>query len=111
MNQIDAFEYFKLDPKKRKFLEYHRDNPHVYELFKEFALQIIKSGHKNFSARGIFHRIRWETYTDDRFEPLKVNNNYSSGYARLFEQDYPEHKGFFRKRKLTAETNQEVESA
>ena len=27
---------------KQKFLEFHNDDPHVYELFKRFSLEAIK---------------------------------------------------------------------
>ena len=44
------------------------------------------------------HRVRWETGIETKGDEYKVNNNYISAYARMFERVYPEHQGFFRKR-------------
>ncbi len=89
---------------RKKFSEFHTDNPQVYELFKKFTNQAIGTGRKNYSARTIFHRIRWhtdiETRSDDGF---KINDHHSPYYSRMFIQDHPQHKGFFRDRMLAEE--------
>ena len=93
-------------PKQRQaeFSAYHRQNPHVYRLFTRFALQAIRSGRKNFSARAVAHRVRWETLikTTDP-EGFKFNNNYVSFYSRKFMNDNPEYDGFFRTRASLAD--------
>lgn len=75
-------------------------NPEVYELFKAFTFQLIQVGRKHYSADGIGHQIRWHTSIKTTERDFKINNNYIAWYSRLFEADYPEHKGFFRKRKV-----------
>ena len=35
---------------------------------------------------------------------FKLNNNFTSRYARLIEREHPELRGFFRKRRLRART-------
>lgn len=87
-----------LDVGGTDFERYHADNPQVYQLFKKFAWQVIGRGFKNYSARAIAHRIRWHTSIETQGDEFKINNNYTSAYARMFEREYPEHRGFFRKR-------------
>lgn len=102
---IDDFFY---DQPDRSFAQYHRDNPHVYELFKKFTFEIINSGFQAIGAKFIVERIRWETYTSNKWENLKINNNYTAGYARLFMADHPQHSEFFRTRELKSKTNEGV---
>lgn len=83
------------------FSEYHERNPHVYELFKRFAMQARNAGRRRFGAKAIMERVRWyaeiETHGGDGF---KVNNNFTSRYARMLIDEYPEFKGFFETRRL-----------
>lgn len=92
-----------------KWLAFHGDNPHVYRLFKRFASQAINAGHAKLSSFMILNRIRWETMTGtegagvtdarswspDRGEPLKINNNHAPYYARLWLEEHPGYEGFF----------------
>lgn len=86
-----------IEPETR-FERFHRDNPHIYRLFDRFAREVIAKGHRQFAARAIFHRIRWETMVVTTGEDFKINNNYSAAYARRWMQDNPEYEGFFRTR-------------
>lgn len=82
-----------------KFCTYHVHNPQIYEAFKTKAHETIDKGFKHYSAKGIFEIIRWHTGVASNGDCFKVNNNYSSFFARLFEIEYPKYKGFFRNRK------------
>jgi hypothetical protein len=85
---------------EERFEKYHAENPQVYELFKKFTLYAINCGRKHFSADVVAHRIRWETsITTVDADGLKINNDYVSGYARMFEKEFPQYAGFFRRRK------------
>jgi len=88
-----------------EFDYYNARNPHVYEAFKKFTFQVIKTGRKYFSARAIWHRIRWHTTIEDNQPMFKINDHHSPMYARQFEKDFPIYKGFFRKRKCEADRN------
>lgn len=82
------------------FAEFHKNNPRVDKYFKRFTKDALRAGHKNYGAKSIMERVRWETNIKTKGEKFKINNNYTCYYARLFEKDFPKHKGFFRKRKL-----------
>jgi hypothetical protein len=83
------------------FVRFHHANPDVWPLFKRFALQAAARGHRHYSSRAIFERIRWhaDVETDDG-DGLKLNNNFPPYFARLFHRAHPELDGFFRNREL-----------
>ena len=79
------------------FEKFDSNNPHVYELFKKYTLDTIKTGRTRYSAITIIHRIRWhtniETNSDDSF---KIANAHAAFYARKFMKDFPQYDNFFR---------------
>jgi len=79
---------------------FHQQHPEVWDLFVKFAFQKINAGFAHYSARGIWHRIRWETEVPTDTDPLtfKLSNNHTPFYARAFMKKYPAHQGFFRTR-------------
>lgn len=83
------------------FKKFHKDNPKVYQMFKEQVYRAIRNGREKFSANAIINWIRWEVAlkvkTDEEY---KINNNFSSRYARLFVKDHPEHEHMFNFRDL-----------
>jgi hypothetical protein len=86
-----------------KFVEYHKENPQIYQAFKRIANEAIGKGHKNLSAEFIFNVIRWQTGVEANGDEFKVNNNYKAFYSRLFMEEYPEYNDFFRTRKSNAD--------
>ena len=97
----------RLDEMREQVQRFHDDNPEVWDLFVRFTLQKINRGFSHYSARGIFHRIRWET-DDPSYEKgveFKLNDHHSPFYARRFMKMYPEHEGFFRTREQTSHHN------
>ena len=96
MSQLNLFT---VDPKQDKFERYHKENPEIWDQFKEATFALIKVGRKHFSADAILHSIRFNTVLRGGTD-FKINNNYSSMYSRLFTANFPEHKDFFEQRKL-----------
>lgn len=106
MTQLDIFtqQETRADQMFRAFKDFHRENPVVWEFFEKFALAVAESGREHYSARAIFHRIRWHM----DFEVLgdavvKIGNNHSPFYARMFHLSHPKHDGLFRNRKQTSQ--------
>jgi hypothetical protein len=64
---------------------------------------VIASGQTNYSSKSIFERIRWHVEIETKSEEVKLNNNFSAYYARLFHLAYPQHRGFFRNRRLVSD--------
>ena len=88
---------------KEKFDLYHAENPHIYQIFERFTLEVIRSGRKNFGIGAIAERCRWYSAIESIGDPFKINNNYRAFYARLFEAKNPQYAGFFRKRASVAD--------
>jgi len=85
---------------KQKWWEFHKANPQVYELFKRFTFEALRSGRKHYSAYAIFQRIRWHSEIETQGDDFKLNNNHQPYYARLFMHDHPQYDGFFKTRGL-----------
>jgi len=86
-----------------RFAEYHARNPLVFKLFERFARTALQSGRTHYSAKAIMERVRWEISIKSQDDQgFKINNNYTSRYARLLATEYPEFKGFFHMRELRA---------
>lgn len=85
---------------KRKWWEWHKENPHVYELFERFAFEAIGKGHDRLSAWLIVNRIRWETTVETNGGDFKISNDFIAYYSRLFMHMHPEYDGFFRTKEL-----------
>ena len=91
------------DEMREQVTAYHKKHPEVWQLFCEFTFQMINRGYKNYSAKAVFERIRWEKDAGgDGVSQFKVGNNYPAFYARRFMKAHPEHAGFFRTREQTS---------
>lgn len=88
---LDAFEKF------------HMENPDVWRLFQRFSLEAYNAGRGHYSAKAVFERIRWHLEIETSGEEVKLNNNFTAHYARMFHLSRPDLDGFFRNRKLTSE--------
>jgi len=95
-------EITRRDQIVERFAAFHQANPQIWHLFKKFAIQAANS-REHYSARTIIHRVRWhvdvETKDTDGLG-IKINNDFSPYYARMFELAYPENTGLFERRKL-----------
>ena len=87
---------------KENFEEFHKNNPEIYILFIKFTNMVIERKRKYYSAKAIFHRIRWESMISSDTHQLlgdyKIDDGWISHYARMFMDDFPQHQGFFQKR-------------
>lgn len=90
---------------QQRFEEFHGLHPEVFDLFRRFAGELRARGIGHYSADAILHRIRWH-YDVERVADasgFKINNSYSSRYARLLIQIDPSYGGFFELRCLKTE--------
>ena len=98
----------RLEELRNKCKLYHEQHPEVWDLFVQFSFELILRGFKHYSARAVWHRIRWETDAPDakgRREGYKLPNNHTPFYSRAFMKKYPKYDGFFRIREqISAQT-------
>lgn len=84
-----------------RFTKFHTQYPKVYELFKAFALDLIRKGHTRIGARMIIERIRWEFATGSKDDMgFKINNDFICHYARLFINEHKEYAEYFDTRQI-----------
>jgi hypothetical protein len=82
---------------EEKFLEFHRNNPAVYDALVEEGRILIIRGHRKFGISMLWEQLRWrcylETYDDE--VDFRLPNNYRAYYARLIMQQEPLFEGVF----------------
>lgn len=102
-DQFDLFEASKT-PAQKAFESFDSANPVVWELFVQFAHELINSDNReHFGSMAIIQRIRWETSIKTCHANYKINNNFAPFYARKFHRHFPAHDGFFRTRESIAD--------
>ena len=95
---------------KENFEIYDYQNPEIWEMFKKFSLQVALK-RKHFSAKCVFHRVRWET-TIGSTGDFKIDDGWISHYARKFAKEFPEYEELFEFRvRKKSYHNQEVRTA
>ena len=82
-------------PTLEKFLAYHRQNPAIYQAFKQKAQALLKSGRKKYGAKAIMEVVRYEYNIQHPKHEFKISNNYTAYYARALAVWNPEFKDFF----------------
>ena len=93
---------------KQKWWTWHKANPEVFEAFEAIAFDLIKQGHRHYSADAILHIVRFNLSKSKGPDQYKINNNYSAYYSRLFTHYHPEHKDFFETRNVKNDTKTDV---
>jgi hypothetical protein len=78
-----------------QFEDYHSVNPHVYELFKSFAEEMLDTGVKKYGAGAIFEQVRWHVAVTVKGDVFKMNHNYRSCYARMLMKEDRRFRSFF----------------
>jgi hypothetical protein len=78
-----------------EFLDWLRDNQHIWVGFVSEASKVINAGFQHYSARTIIHVLRHHSALAERGSEWKINNNVSPYLARLFALCYPQHKDLF----------------
>lgn len=84
------------------FETFHAEHPGVYRDFCRLALEAVDRGFGRVSSDFLLHQIRW----DNR---LKINNNFSAYYARMFVREHPRHAHLFELRITRGERENPVE--
>jgi hypothetical protein len=85
---------------EERFHRFHAQNPWVYREIVSMALKAKGLGRKRIGMKQIFEVIRWNHAIQTRGENVKLNNNYSSRYARLIERQEPDLRDLFETREL-----------
>jgi hypothetical protein len=86
-----------------RFEAFHANHPEVYRAIVKLAFDLKTRGFRRYGLKSLFERVRWHFQIDlDLGEEWKLNNNYTSRYARKLMAEFPELEGFFEVRELKA---------
>ncbi len=83
-----------------RFREFHRNNPHVYDELVKLARRAKAAGRSRIGIRMLWERMRWEftVETVRAAEEPKLNDHYTSKYARLIMDSEPGLEAIFETR-------------
>ena len=86
-----------------QFAAFHDANPHVYGALRRLALGMVRRGRRRIGMKMLFEVLRWQyaMSTTDAGSEFKLNNNYTSFYARLLAENEAELAGVFELRTQT----------
>lgn len=93
-------EYAKEATIQERFEAFHAANPHVYESLRALAFQMFRAGVTRYSVKSLFETLRWHYTLSTRGDTFRLNNDFTSHYARLLIEQQPELAGFFEVRAL-----------
>lgn len=83
------------------FKAFHEANPHVYALLVDLARRAKKRGKTLVGMKMLYEVARWHFYLNaNTDEDYALNNNFTSRYARLIQDQEPDLADFFETRKL-----------
>lgn len=89
---------------QERFEAFHRLHPEVYVEFKRIAGDLSARGCQHYGAKAIMEVIRFHRAMNGRddIEEFKINNNFSSRYARMLMDEDGRFATFFEIRELRA---------
>lgn len=87
---------------QERFENFHKANPDVYTKLVALARQVKATGRSKYGIETLFSRLRWHFEIETTGDQFKLNDHFTSRYARLIMEQEPDLKGFFNTRFLTA---------
>lgn len=91
------------DAIQRAFEVFDADHPEVWTLFRRLAAEVRGRGWTRYSADALLHRIRWHYHVEQGDAAFKINDHFSSRYARKLVEADPSYADFFELRRLSKE--------
>lgn len=91
------------DPIQCKFLDYHHAHPEVYEELARLSAYAFSHGQRHLGVKLLIERLRWTMHIEKGDEEFKINNVFSSRYARLLLENENLPDDFFELRVLAYE--------
>jgi hypothetical protein len=88
---------------QERFESFHERHPEVYAEIVRLSRQVKSKGYDRYSIDAIIQRVRWHfQFERDAGSDFRLNDHFSSRYARLVMEYEPDLDGFFEVRRLKA---------
>lgn len=94
------------DATDARFRAFHAENPEVYRELRDLALAAVRSGRRRVGMKQLFEVLRWNRGLVTTGDEFRLNNNYTSRYARLLMEQEPSLTGVFETRALSDQDEQ-----
>ncbi|MDQ8707857.1 hypothetical protein RCO28_36120 [Streptomyces sp. LHD-70] len=85
-----------------RFEAFHASHPWVLEVLEELVGEWVERGGGRISVKALFEQLRWSHFRRD-IPQIRLNNVFTSRYARLLCREHPEWADAFELRRLRAE--------
>lgn len=87
---------------QEQFEQFDALHPEIYVEFCHIALDLLRRGRVHYGSKAILEIIRYHRILSGKsdIEPFKINNNYSSRYARKLIEEDERFRDFFELREL-----------
>lgn len=75
---------------QERFQRFDAQHPEIYQEFRQIAQELLRRGRAHYGSKAILEVIRYHRILSGKSETeaFKINNNYSSRYARkLIDED------------------------
>jgi hypothetical protein len=88
-----------------RFTAFHHANRWVYQQLEVMTAELLLSGQTRVGMKMLIEVLRWRYFrqTFDTSSGFRLNNDYTSRYARLLLATHPEWDGVFEIRALASE--------
>jgi hypothetical protein len=87
---------------QERFESFAAANPWVLTALERLTAQWLASGHSRVGMKMLTERLRWEFGIRTRGDAFRLNNSYTSRYARVIIARHPEWADAFETRELRA---------
>lgn len=105
MDDFDLLDLLQMKDPERRFLEFHAENPDVYDTLVRLArTKIQRTGCQKLGMQQLFEVLRWDIAMSTGEADFKVNNNFAAYYARLIMRCEPDLAGRFEIRRSGADS-------
>ena len=85
-----------------RFDAFHEANPHVADALEALAAEWL-ARHRKVGVKALAEAVRWRSGVETTGEPWRINNSFTSLYARLLLARHPEWAGRIETRALATE--------
>jgi hypothetical protein len=87
---------------QEQFRRFDAQHPEIYQEFCHIASNLLQRGRSHYGSKAILEVIRYHRILSGKSEtePFKINNNYSSRYARKLMEEDARFRDFFELRGL-----------
>lgn len=75
---------------QQRFEQWHALNPWVYTALEHLVEDWLAMGHTRVGIKQLFEVLRWNYGRKTVGDTFKVNNDFTSRYARMLVADHPE---------------------